>query len=407
MINAGAPRGKDARKPGKVLSVVQSNSATGVTVAAAPCEGGVLDTESVGRIVARSLGNAVTTVRRQRSKDSRISVGGVSDGGGGSGGGGVSGGGGGRGVRSERGRSSRRSQWKAWKDSPTAALLGKKRPTIINGGANDSHHRHHDHDRESPPRSKTGAASETSPLRGGRHAFTGENGLSYAVSKRNPGGAHAAAIKPPVRDLSATGFSATESSARDLSARSLSAVGDDTSRGTTTPGVDAPPCPPRSRVSLVPRVATLAIDHTGGKKNAGNKKNSHRDGDTLTPPKKTKDFDPDNLECVRRHEASVAERAREAQAMRAEVERRSKFRALPLPSFRSAAEARGGTSVGVGVGVGAGAGTGGISIAAGSRSGGKWHYGSGGLAVGTSDVQQARPGLLSALEQVKCQHVGV
>ena len=290
-----------------------------------------------------------------------------------------SGSGGGGGDGTDRGRRPRRSEWKSWRESPTAALLGRKQSTG-NERTNAS-----DDDRDGRQPSRAKAVSEMSPapspLRDRKTSSTEGNGK-----------ASRAASTPGVRD----GAAISKPSAKEHDRSGLGDTSDASRVAAQVQGRGTPRTPQRQRggggVSLVPRVATLAMGATVGKSRNGTR--SNRDGDTPTPAKRAKDFDPDNLECVRRHEASVAERAREAQSARAEVERRSKFRALPLPSFRSA------ESCGAGVGV-AVAGGGGIGTGGPGRNGGKWLHGSG-LAVATSDAT-TRPGLMSALEQARCK----
>lgn len=79
----------------------------------------------------------------------------------------------------------------------------------------------------------------------------------------------------------------------------------------------------RKGATSVPRVAKLAAEINARKKSASD----------TTVVRRTKDFDPDKLECVRRHEASVTERVRKLQSLKAEVARKSLFRARPLPAF--------------------------------------------------------------------------
>lgn len=124
----------------------------------------------------------------------------------------------------------------------------------------------------------------------------------------------------------------------------------------------------RSGAPLVPRVATLAV--------VNNSTEKINDIDARASVRKTKDFDPDKLECVRRHEASVAEKARQVQSLRTEAENKSLFRARPLPAFLGAIPCR------YGDGKGAGKGNSGRELAV-------------GVARGT------RVELLAALEQVR------
>lgn len=79
----------------------------------------------------------------------------------------------------------------------------------------------------------------------------------------------------------------------------------------------------RKGATPVPRVARLAAEISAEKQPASD----------TTVVRRTKDFDPDKLECVRRHEASVTERMRKQQRLKAEVARKSLFRARPLPAF--------------------------------------------------------------------------
>lgn len=86
-----------------------------------------------------------------------------------------------------------------------------------------------------------------------------------------------------------------------------------------------------------PRVATLASSKQRGKEesvNGGydNRKNSKQQWQQPFLVK-TKDFDPDKLECVLRHQASLADRAKEIESSREATRRRSLFRARPLPAF--------------------------------------------------------------------------
>lgn len=105
---------------------------------------------------------------------------------------------------------------------------------------------------------------------------------------------------------------------------------DGTAPPRTTVDSSSSPCPSsaasRNGAPLVPRVAALAADINARKK-------SGEEDDSMVPPRRTKEFDPDKLECVRRHEASVVERAQRVQSLRAEAEKKTLFRARPLPGF--------------------------------------------------------------------------
>lgn len=96
----------------------------------------------------------------------------------------------------------------------------------------------------------------------------------------------------------------------------------------------------------LPRVATLASSSKSARVAGG----AGGDDTSNKPPLlvKTQDFDPDKLECVLRHEASLAERAEQVENLRKATRRKSLFRARPLPAFLGERDRQGKYEMGVG-----------------------------------------------------------
>lgn len=105
----------------------------------------------------------------------------------------------------------------------------------------------------------------------------------------------------------------------------------ETSDSRTGGAATAPPSSSSSSASrapsVVPRVATLAFE-----KQKIREESERRRGTWVV---RTKAFDPDKLECVLRHEASVAGREKQIEAVRKATRERSTFKARPLPAFLS------------------------------------------------------------------------
>eukprot|EP00752_Nemacystus_decipiens_P013357 g11826.t2 len=317
----------------------------------APCyDGGISNNGGVEKILARSLGNAAAAVRRNR------------DGGGDSNAnkkGGVSGSGSysGKGINHTKDRPSvMQSRWRSWNQAPPEALLTAEEIRRSSASKQEDDRR-----RRRPP---ADVVAEVGPSFQCRRRFktSTDNGT-------NPDG------KTNLRGK------ATPSSSG--AARNLAPHGEARGRGSKEGG------PPSSTVSsasshrssagaipLVPRVATLAAAATPDK----NRTEALRKG---------KDFDPDQLECVRRHEASVAEKERRVRSLRTEEEKRTHFRARPLPMFLESGGAAG--SGGHGSGNGSSDGGGGDVGQSGRYQGSV--ISATGVAAGTS------PDLLAALEQ--------
>ena len=274
--------------------------------ALAPCfDGGIsANGNSVGQILARSLGNAAAAVRRNRSRGGEGTDRSIANKRGGAHVGDSS-----QGRKQDPDRYAIRSRWRSWNETPPEALLTAEEIRRVSGEGQQDDRR-----RQRPPpevvaevvpplqnrrRSKNGTGSSADP--------DGKNDLSISstpgVSGTGTAAAAAAAAKrTPGRDARSRGSKegAPVSTASSASSRRSSAGG----------------------VSLVPRVAMLAAAApTADKTHAG------------AAARKGKDFDPDQLECVRRHEASVAEKERRVRTLRTEEEKRTQFRARPLPGF--------------------------------------------------------------------------
>lgn len=297
----------------------------------APAEGTALDQGSVSRIVSRSLGNAVTIVRRRSSTQNGNDN--ENDGGDG---GGLS-------------RSS--SRWRSWQELPPRALAKTTTTNAATKKGETSKEKAIDY----PGTSSRVVAMNGHEARSGGIAGNNSSVVSGDTARHKAAGATCPeAFEDPI--------------AAEKSADNNTTDAQPSAAFSSFPTTNH--C--RGRVPLVPRVATLT-----------NKSKVRENCDTTRAPRRTKDFDPDNLECVRRHEASVAESARRVQRLRMETEKRSLFRARPLPTFLGAGNTTTGGCFGSTRGSGA------------ARGGG-----CGGGASG-----EANPDLIAALEQV--QEVGV
>lgn len=116
----------------------------------------------------------------------------------------------------------------------------------------------------------------------------------------------------------------------------------DAAHGVTVPNASCIPVENNSNQALaqsppVPRVATLASSRQRIREGGDDGGYDDRKNSKQQPQQpflvKTKDFDPDKLECVLRHQASLVERAKEIESSREATRRRSLFRARPLPGF--------------------------------------------------------------------------
>lgn len=261
------------------------------------CEGGTSDNGSVGQILARSLGNAASTARRNRPAGGDV-------------------GNSGSGGNQDQGRSVARSRWRSWNEAPPHALLTAEEVRSESEGREDDVARRQ---QQQPP----DVVAEVVPPLQSRRRLKGRIGHSInpdgkkdLPENRAPGLPGAAAAKGTPNSEARSRESKQEEPLSTASSAS-------------------------SRRPLVPRVATLAA--------AG----ATADKSQAEAARKGKDFDPDQLECVRRHEASVAEKERRVQSLRREEEKRTRFRARPLPVFcESGSEAGpGGRAPGGGGGV--------------------------------------------------------
>ena len=332
----------------------------------APCyDGGILDKGSIGQILARSLGNAAAAVRRNRT-----SVGDSNTNNKGSGGGSDSG----KGINQNQDQPATQSRWRSWNEAPPEALLTAEEIRNASARKDEDARR-----RRRPPsdvvaevvpplqsrrRLKIGTVNSTGTNAGRKNSpALSENATPSSSGEAAAAAAAAAAKGTPNSEARSSGSKeeggplSTASSAR--SSRRSSAGG----------------------IPLVPRVATLAAATAAADKSQAGE-----------AARKGKDFDPDQLECVRRHEASVAEKERRVRILRTEEEKRTHFRARPLPVFLGnggAGAAGPGSNNASGIGDGSGGGGGGQSM----REQGPVIVPTG--AAGTS------PELLAALEQVR------
>lgn len=333
--NAEGKGGK--RRTATAAGTTHSGGGQGCGALAPCCDGGVTDTGGVGQILSRSLGKAAAAMRRNRPGEGsreRENSSGMA----GARGGGV------------------RSRWRSWNEPPPHALLTAEEIRKLSAGDGE------DEARRGPPPSEV--IAEVLPPFQSRRRFKNAAGNATTAAERNDGqtaaSAPAGTASPAAGTLgnerrrgggsSGEGGAPLSTASSAVSSRRISAGGG---------------------VPLVPRVATLAAAPVADSRRAD-------------PARKGKDFDPDQLECVRRHEASVAERERRVRSLRTEAEKRSQFRARPLPAFLES----GGVAGPVG-GVSSGSGGGG-DIGYSNRS----NRGLAG-AAGTS------PELLAALEQAR------
>lgn len=319
------------------------------------CEGGMLDNGSVGQILARSLGNAVVAVRRNRSGEGEGEARETTN----KRGGGY-GGDSGKGNSQTQARSAMRSRWRSWNEAPPHVLLTPEEiQSELVGQQKDDRQRQRPppdvvaevvpplQNRQSRRRFNNGTGNSTSP--------DGKNDLSehstHGVSRVAAATAAAAAKGTPNSEVHSRGSKkgGPLSTASSASSRRFSAGG----------------------VPLVPRVAMLAAASTA-------------DENHTEAVRRGKDFDPDQLECVRRHEASVAEKERRVRSLRNQEEKRTFFRARPLPVFLESGGATGSVSRASSSGGGVGQST--------------RDHGSG---LGAAEVTETSPELLAALEQVR------
>lgn len=328
------------------VAVAQSGKGKGDVAVAPCCDGGVLDAGSVGRILAQSLGNAVSVVRRNR-------VGGVEVGGGrwttnenGGETGGVQYGSGSRnnGSYQDHNDSTGRSPWRSWNEPPPPALLTAQEIRNISAGKKE------DDRRRQPPPSEVVAEVMPPPFHT-RRRFNSISGDSTVSDGNNGPAARAASILSPAAGQAVS--PGNEARTRGSNGEEPPSTTSSTALRRNTVGGGAP---------LVPRVAMLAVASS-----------STTDNNTEAA-KKGKYFDPDQLECVRRHEVSVAERERRVRSLRTEAEKKSLFRARPLPAFL------GGNS--------------------GGDSAGKGDRCQRGSGVGGGGAPGTRPELMAALDQV-------
>lgn len=314
--------------------------------ALAPCyDGGILDNGSVGTILARSLGNAAAAVRRNRP--------GGGEGGGGNGTnkrGGGDGGDSGTINNKSLDRFAVRSRWRSWNEPPPAALLTAEEIRSLPAGKLEEETR-----QRRPP---DVIAEVVPPLQSRRRLKNDPGNSTNSDGKKHlPGSSTCDSSRAPAAAKGTPNSEVHNQGSKD--GGSLSTPSSATSRRSSVGGVP-----------LVPRVATLSAASTADK--------SHAEA-----VRKGKDFDPDQLECVRRHEASVAEKERRVRSLRAEAEKRTHFRARPLPGFLD--------------GVGA---AGPIGRASGNGGGLGQSRRDHGSVVSAGGVAGTRPELLAALEQV-------
>eukprot|EP00903_Cladosiphon_okamuranus_P012004 g11271.t1 len=328
--------------------------------ALAPClDGGTLDNGgSVAQILARSLGNAAAAVRRsrpcggreaegRRSPSKSVGVGAGVDGDG-------------KGRRQNPDRSAVRSRWRSWNEAPPDALLTAQEIRSASSAKQGDDRR-----RQRPP---ADVVAEVVPPLHTRRRFTNGTGNSG-----NPDG------KKDLPETSAPVLSGAAASATSATAAKGPPTSEARRRGSKEEGPPSKAPSASSRrssaggVPLVPRVAMLAAASTVEKNHAG-------------AARKGKDFDPDQLECVRRHEASVVEKERRVRNLRTEEEKRTLFRARPLPGFL---ESGGGPADSGGRG----------ASGAGGGVGQKGRRDLGTVTSATTGVAGTTPELLAALEQ--------
>lgn len=284
----------------------------------APAEGTALDRGSVSRIVSRSLGNAATKMRRNSTQNGNDNENCGGDRG---------------------GLSGSSSRWRSWQECPPHALAKTPAPTVATKGTKS----------EEKASDYPGTPSRAVAFNGHETKYGGiatDGVVSIGASRQKATGAAC----PDSCDSSAAAKSASTADAQPPAASSSSTTSH------------------RGGVPLVPRVATLPP------------KIKTRESYAAGAPRKTKDFDPDNLQCVRRHQASVAERAQRTQRLRMETDKRSLFKARPLPTFLGVGDTTGGCS--------------GSSSSGGTRGGG-------GGSGSRGETGETMPDLIAALEQVR------
>lgn len=307
------------------------------------CDGGVPDPGGgVGQILSRSLGKAAASVRRNKPTDNDC---GTTNGG------------------QQKDGSAARSRWQSWNGAPPAALLGAEGRRKLSAAQDEGGKR----GQETPA---SGVVIKDEPAFNGRRRARGVGGSSSSSSASDEKGGVAGE----------TSAAASASSARRVSEEKHSGGG--TGEGVLSASTSSSSSRRMSSggscgVPLVPRVAMLAAA-------CATEKN---DGEAV---RKGKEFDPDQLECVRRHEASVAERERRVRHMRTEAEKKTVFRARPLPAFLDSGD--GATDSGQGF----------LSSRDGSAAARKGEEGARGQpASARSCVAASSPELLEALEQVR------
>lgn len=326
-------KAKDSRRSGggAIGSNVEGGNQGGML--APCCEGGATDAGSVGGILARSLGNTVTARRRRMPE------------GGGKGRGSIPG------SNQDKEGSAPQSRWRSWNEPPPRALLTAEEIRSASAAKTA------DERRRQPPPSEV-IAEIMPPFRSRRRSRT-PSGSSTASDEKRKHAEHVAGVSlasgegEKRRDrCNGEGLVSTTTADRSSSRRTAAGGG-----------------------SLVPRVATLATPPTAEKNKMG----------TI---KKGKDFDPDQLECVRRHEASIAEKERMVHSIRKEAVKRTVFRARPLPAFLDSDDAASGSA-------------GDLTSKGGGDARGKGDKSGRGSTAGTGlGAAGTRPELLAALEQV-------
>ncbi|CAB1119671.1 unnamed protein product [Ectocarpus sp. CCAP 1310/34] len=294
------------------------------------CEGGVTDTGSVGGILARSLGN-VGTRRRRRMPE---------------------GGGQGRsipGSNQDKEVSAQQSRWRSWNETPPRALLTAEEIRSASAAKTA------DERRRQPPPSEV-IAEICQPF-WSRGRFRTPSGNGTGSDEKGKPKNYAAGVS-----LASGEGEKRRNGCNGEGLVSTTTAAPSSSRRTAAGGVP-----------LVPRVATLATPPTTEKNREATKKG--------------KEFDPDQLECVRRHEASIAEKERMVHSIRKEAEKRTVFRARPLPAFLDGDDAVPGFA-------------GDLTTKVGGDARGKDDKSGRGSAAGTGlGAAGTRPELLAALEQ--------
>lgn len=265
----------------------------------APCEGGALNerdnAESVRRIIGRSLGKAVATIRRRSTSGEEFEKGKHR--------------GKGRGSRSDHNDSAPKPGMYSWLNNQPPVLANS--PTAV----------------PFPPASLStagsGAAGSATRVQATRKLE------SLACTDRDCTDSSQSVLITEMPTM-------VRSRPSNFPDRSSSAGSrDDTTNGAcdvkqmrSTAPIDLTSTPP-----LIPQVAYPTGEMQRGNVKARGARLEDGTDQRLARTTKTKGFDPDKLECVKRHELSVRERSRQVQAMRKQEEQKSLFRALPLPAF--------------------------------------------------------------------------